>query len=261
MRGPLTALPAPARPAVAPAHWRPRGRRRGSPRLRPLARPFGCLARLPRSLSLPGSSSARCSCGRMSAGSDPVVIVSAARTPIGKWPAAARPRGPRSPGEPPEPLGTPHLAPPRACGPAAPPRPRPVRPTARRVLRLGPRVEPSRRPAVLLAGGDRRCLSSPLVGQLREEPCRPCGGRGGVAGWPEPGGGGERRIPETCLPWLSAVEISKPLGCRPLLLGGAWAAPICWRRGNGGVGFPRVRSVAGQPRGARISSPLPALLP
>ena len=53
---------------------------------------------LPHSPAAPGPQQhERLWCGRMSAGTDPVVIVSAARTVIGKWPAAAKPQGLRDP--------------------------------------------------------------------------------------------------------------------------------------------------------------------
>lgn len=56
---------------------------------------------LPHSPAAPGRQQLeKCSCGRMSAGFDPVVIVSAARTAVGKWAVAAQPRGPRNPWDP-----------------------------------------------------------------------------------------------------------------------------------------------------------------
>lgn len=100
--GPLTADLTPSRPAVAPAHWRLRRRRRGSLWLRPPGAACKRLSKaLPHSPAAPGRQQVeKCSCGRMNAGSDPVVIVSAARTAVGKWAVAAQPGGPRNPWDP-----------------------------------------------------------------------------------------------------------------------------------------------------------------
>lgn len=90
------------------------------------------------------------------------------------------------------------------------------------------------------------------------------GRRGGVAGWSERGRAGEWRIPENCLPVLSAVEISQPLGardCGPLLLGkrgpsasaGAWEMDAWVSRGSAPCPL--------EPRWAPSSSPELSLLP
>lgn len=108
-----------ARPPPRPPHGQPH---RQAPRRRacaltpaeteagrPAAPPPGAACErpsklLPHSPAAPGRQQLeKWSCGRMSAGSDPVVIVSAARTAIGKWPAAVQPRGPRNPWDAPEP--------------------------------------------------------------------------------------------------------------------------------------------------------------
>ena len=93
------------------------------------------------------------SCGRMSADSDPVVIVSAARTAIGEWPAgpAWGSLGLLGPSE----LGVSHLPGPALTAPT-----RPVRRILFRLLRLALRVEPLCRPTLPLADGKGRSLAT-----------------------------------------------------------------------------------------------------
>lgn len=97
---------------------------------------------------------------RMSAASDPVVIVSAARTAIGECPAPQQVRkdpGSRN-GE-------------GAAGPTLPsPKPRASPAAPPLVLRLGPRSRATALPARRLAGFRKRSLSRSLIGPLGEAP-------------------------------------------------------------------------------------------